>query len=1332
MEMDELNLHPSMLSMVCLLKHLDLNGISPSSSTIDMPPWMICLYKKFHDATVPLNIKPFLMRLVTHTHRLFRPHARFWLTPILQLLNQLFETGGGGLNTFIIDTLVIALSWHSVAIPSDLDALALQKLLASLFLHCQHPNSMVMRSNLDLIKKLIELWKDRLVPPTVILHQLIANADIKSKENAVGLNLFGLLLANGILPYHLTNDLAEEKFNETLLKNMKNASRSIYAAAAEVVGMLLKVRKEKNQPNDRLLEQLTYLLKYHSNQTALDTYVTCVYSIQKHYPDIVDRTVMNKLIFGLKKFYGDLKMECLQAMMANIQQFELIYVELRAAGLLDILQHKDFAIRTIALKLIYQLLSTLTMEQLNEIGHNLAIDGPTECQYWTLEINKWIYDRLTSSTDTIDSLYDHVREQLLQFLSSKNESLRVNCRNFWSDPRRLSTASHHRLIALVGPLYSSKTELDYLHYSTNFLLERTSHNPDYQRTIFEHPLDECQFQDFPLNCHWRQRYQSYTTPLFTQADQGLPLLQTQEINKRQEFLPTQVPGEKTYNWLKQSDTFDPSTAMTQLSSSMNTQTTYTQVKEKEKDEDKGEEEIFRLKRRFLKDTGQLHSYFARQQNEKKAKEKQFLNEVKLKESHQVEKYRQYRIGELPDIQIRFSDLIIPLQVLAQSDHQIARILFSSLFTSIVNALEDLLTDEEFQQMCRTAEQGFHRIFSQSEIFFPSFIASIFDILLSKSDLFTIPPSYLSSAAMASQLEPLGILTLEASLRRSTHPPLEGPMKKKLKTTTSTPPQAQVESWLELAKCARSIGNYDDVRGIFAQLPQLKPVTLKAMEEESHSDFLSALNSYITALEENRLPEDPIVELEHEFWTQSMLNCCNQLSQWKIMSKHIFLDSVTFETLWSDVQQLKCLMPFAIRSKLKLLITGSEQEQLEQEDLCQFFTHLSSSAAGAENSSQSQLKRSYLEKNYPFELATFFLYQKDFDRSKYYLHYGKEQFFHPWSTLSRLNDRTRQDNLQWIQPYHELDQFLQFIDQYLPLIKSLAERYAANNAEDQLSADLFFERFHQQLISSWRLPSSTRNSILIWDDVITNRSLFLDVIDDLLGGPRTSFTSRLKSKEFDPILIELKTQAALDMANCALEQGNFKLALTKLTETRARLDQCENAQIKSIDWHEIYCHVHLKRHQTSVSSSTLPSLLSTLVAKELKKLEPKLHTVTATHFHTRYLQLNAQFCRTVIDALLIDPQAYRKYEEDPQISASKHQQLEFYLDHPMRDLKETTNLLSELFRKEIQLFQQETSTAENHNALVQFCDSYLRDTRIRKIPCSTRSSPMTITMRRWPI
>ena len=95
-------------------------------------------------------------------------------------------------------------------------------------------------------------------------------------------------------------------------------------------------------------------------------------------------------------------------------------------------------------------------------------------------------------------------------------------------------------------------------------------------------------------------------------------------------------------------------------------------------------DIARLRRRFLKDNNlETNKFFARKQIEKKTKEDELKKQLKMKRSYLVEKYRQYRIGD-PDIQIKFSELIAPLQALAQRDSLIAMKLFESIFVSIVS------------------------------------------------------------------------------------------------------------------------------------------------------------------------------------------------------------------------------------------------------------------------------------------------------------------------------------------------------------------------------------------------------------------------------------------------------------------------------------------------------------------------------------------------------------------------------------------------------------------------------------------------------------------------
>ena len=54
--------------------------------------------------------------------KVFRPYAKFWLCPLLELIlchefNSAAGDSAGGINYFINDILVTLLSWHPVAVP---------------------------------------------------------------------------------------------------------------------------------------------------------------------------------------------------------------------------------------------------------------------------------------------------------------------------------------------------------------------------------------------------------------------------------------------------------------------------------------------------------------------------------------------------------------------------------------------------------------------------------------------------------------------------------------------------------------------------------------------------------------------------------------------------------------------------------------------------------------------------------------------------------------------------------------------------------------------------------------------------------------------------------------------------------------------------------------------------------------------------------------------------------------------------------------------------------------------------------------------------------------
>ena len=80
-----------------------------------MPAWMAALHRKFLDGHTHGNVRIFLARLIANRLKVFQPYARFWVTPLVQLIVS-GETGGVGFHYFMVDLMVTILSWSTTAI----------------------------------------------------------------------------------------------------------------------------------------------------------------------------------------------------------------------------------------------------------------------------------------------------------------------------------------------------------------------------------------------------------------------------------------------------------------------------------------------------------------------------------------------------------------------------------------------------------------------------------------------------------------------------------------------------------------------------------------------------------------------------------------------------------------------------------------------------------------------------------------------------------------------------------------------------------------------------------------------------------------------------------------------------------------------------------------------------------------------------------------------------------------------------------------------------------------------------------------------------------------
>lgn len=189
------------------------------------------------------------------------------------------------------------LSWSSHVIPEDsvVGRNLASSLLDYVIKFCHHTNRSILKNNLQVIKTLLEVWKERLEIPYRIIYEHFKSTDANTKDNATGIQILGMVLTAGFPPFQSQPGLpSREEYFAGLSRCLSFKYKEIYAAASEVCGLALKYLTPQNDA-ESLLELVQEQLLNHS-RTSKDKFVECVYHMQTHYPPVIDKWVEFRLL----------------------------------------------------------------------------------------------------------------------------------------------------------------------------------------------------------------------------------------------------------------------------------------------------------------------------------------------------------------------------------------------------------------------------------------------------------------------------------------------------------------------------------------------------------------------------------------------------------------------------------------------------------------------------------------------------------------------------------------------------------------------------------------------------------------------------------------------------------------------------------------------------------------------------------------------------------------------------------------------------------------------------------------------------------------------------
>lgn len=1217
------------------------------------------------------------------------------------------------------------------------------RLLHFLMKHVFHPKRAVFRHNLEIIKTVVECWKECLSIPYRLIFENFSHKDPNSKDNSVGIQLLGIVVANDLPPYDPKCDIPSTKYFEALVNNMSFVKyKEVYAAAAEVLGLILQhVTERKHVIAESIYELVVKQLKQHQN-TMEDKFIVCLNKIVKGFPPLAD-SFLNAVFFLLPKFHGVMKTLCLEVVLYRAEMTTGLYLQLKSKDFLQVMKHRDDERQKVCLDIVYKMVAKLKPVELRELLHPVVefVSHPSPtCREQMYNILMWIHDNYRDPESQMDQdskdIFNLAKDVLIQGLVDENVGLQLIIRNFWSHETRLPSNTLDRLLAL-NSLYSPKIEVHFLSLATNFLLEMTRISPDYLNPIFEHPLSECEFQEYTIEPDWRFR-STVLTPMFieTQASPSTLHTQTQEgslSDRRQkpgqvratqqhyDFTPTQTTVERSsFDWLTGSS-IDPLADHTVFPSESSSSSLLVAHKRSETSQRihwksvgpdfgmkklglPGDEvdnqvksgphnraEILRLRRRFLKDQENLSLLYAKKGLMKQKLEKDIKSELKTKQDAQVVLYRSYRHGDLPDIQIQHSSLITPLQAVAQKDPIIAKQLFSSLFSGILKEMNKFKTTSEKNIITQNLLQDFNRFLNSTFLFFPPFISCIQEISCQHLDLLSLDPAAVRVGCLASLQQPGGIRLLEEALL---HLAPEQPPTKRVRGKTCLPPD--VLRWMELAKLYRSIGEYDVLRGIFGSELGTKQDTRNALLAEARSDYSEAAKLYNEALNKHEWVDGEPTEAEKEFWELASLDCYNNLSEWKPL-EYCSTTSVGSENpldlskIWSEPFYQETYLPYVIRSKLKLLLHGEGNQSL---------------LTFVDEAMHKELQKTILELQYSQELSLLYILQDDIDRATYYIKNGIQIFMQNYSSIDVFLHRSRLAKLQSVQTLAEIEEFLNFISKH---------------------GDLSSLGPLRKLLKTWtsRYPDSVTDPMHIWDDIITNRCFFLSKIEERLtsssGGLSMSVDEDEDSvdrREVDELQEDARSMLRscrftmrMEMVDSAWKQNNFSLAMKLLKELHK---DSKTRETWRVQWTHSYCRMSHGRSRTQSSQEQVLTVLKTITLLDETNMSNYLNKNSRVSCDQNIL-LGTTF-KIMADAINREPACLLDLEESKAKSV---------LALSGSNGESTEKVISGLYQRAFHHFSKAVQSAEEENqlscwgheaaaeqahaymTLVGFCDQQLR-------------------------
>ncbi|TPX36936.1 hypothetical protein SmJEL517_g00919 [Synchytrium microbalum] len=922
-DFDIFNQHPCMRGLIAAMQKLHQEALtlsakadfsqSPSQPASDrMPDWMAKLLTSLKGSH--LYIQLFIGKLVINLPRVFQPFSKYWWGPLVELVTRADEFGEG-FNYYIQDICLTLMSWMPMDTDPDTrnkaDALLreewqkvevlfhhlLTNFMEQLVKISPSDRSTDLRNTVRIIERLSDFFRGSFDPPLNALSDLFMHKPepklptaaktqaepVLKKTRIAGVFLLCAFAVNCGKAF-LDHDDFPRVFT-ALMSVSNNEDRtkgytSHLTAVAECAGKILAL-SEKNGKYFKTIydETRAQVADQREDTKHPEDAVYFLYGVTRSFPGICDRkdTVWMMSIKRYNSFVPEVRAKVLEVISCTADKIEHLFEELKGFDLLAILRRADNECQLWALTVLMVAFKRTdpppTMLQIKFYLEDIVSIFPS---HPSERCRLSYYSLIMKLRDIFADKIDEEPKELCRFLTSVLmrgladpyevvKTLIAQTFNTW-----LPTETVPRLNAIFS-YYSSATEDVFLSFASHLLLMPIKTTPDFTTKVFTDGLDDANFvvrKRRSIDTRWTS---SVMKPLFASqegdhrdnmdVDERRNLIRATNASLVESMSLQQNTPLQIRNFFSVDPTINPTlnSGSARLSS-----TSYSQIS-------RARDLMSPLRKRTFASTNAGTDFFARIQVRKNKAIDQALQQQREARRTEVSLVREYRIGELPDIQISQQEVIEPLMVLVQRDTDTCQIVLPALATGVLKKLSKNPEAGNFPGI-------FDKVMEQSPGAVFPFANSMLRVAQSLKPE-SIKTDRISQLSNASSNQISGVMIIENVLysiqnSSSNH---------KRNADEDTPREAVTASmWKQLADLYKSLDYQDIQNAVYESFLTDMPALKFGAAKEAEHDYDAALKIYQeardgaetaeTALKMGNLMLEVMQKLGHwESWIVSIVH-----------------------------------------------------------------------------------------------------------------------------------------------------------------------------------------------------------------------------------------------------------------------------------------------------------------------------------------------------------------------------------------------------------------------------------------------------------------------------